>query len=482
MLVNPAQSFQASAERNAKTVALRADGLEWSYSELADRAARLAATLHECGVGRSDLVVSRFISPASELIAFFALMHLGAVHCSIAHLGGADIEVAPVAVVGDDETLPALRKALPQSRAIHIDAIPSDGNDRPEFALVSPKEVSQLILTSGTTGRAKMVQLTYGAIDARSTIRSSYFPTQNGVLLLMGPMTAGGCQTVLSTLLAGYTLDLSRQTQGLADAIVSSDIGYIIASPVQLSGLLSIIGLPRKAQINMCGILLMGGAASSNLIEAASAAFDCAITVMYGTSEVGACAIVILDASRSADTAHLKPLSGVKIEVADDTGTPLAMGTSGKIRIATPGMAAGYFNDPVQTRTQFRDGWFYPGDLGRLDDDGLFLSGREDEVINLGGIKLDPAEIDRMIEASGLAFEAAAFRFVDGVGVERLMVASVTDGQDQFDRLRVIVTEHVGGRVPMGHFRVDRIPRNEMGKPLRRTLAAMLKHQLLKKN
>ena len=61
------------------------------------------------------------------------------------------------------------------------------------------------------------------------------------------------------------------------------------------------------------------------------------------------------------------------------------------------------------------------------------------------------------------------------------MVASVTDGQDQFDRLRVIVTEHVGGRVPMGHFRVDRIPRNEMGKPLRQTLAAMLKHQLVKK-
>ena len=476
--MNPARAFQATASERPEAVALRADGTAWRYGDLAARAMRLASALHSAGIGRGDLVLSRFATPLSDLVAFFALMHVGAVHCSIAHLGGAEIEVAPVAILGDAETLPALRDALPDSRAIDIDALPPTGHGAPEFADVAPGAVSQLILTSGTTGRAKMVQLTYAAIEARTAIRSAYFPTSGGVLLLMGPMTAGGCQTVLSTLLAGHVLDLSRQPRGLAEAVASADTDHVIASPVQLSGLLSRIGRTGVRAGGLRGVLLMGGAASAALLESAGAAFGCPITVMYGTSEVGACAAVTIDTPGSEGSPRLTPLPGVLIEVTDDAGNALPAGSAGQIRIASPGIAAGYFGDAALTRAQFRDGWFIPGDLGRLDGDGLILSGRQDEVINLGGVKLDPAEIDAMIEARRLAVEAAAFRFVDASGVERLVVASVTDGPEQFERLRLAVAEHVSGRVPTGHFRVERIPRNEMGKPLRQTLAAMLARRM----
>ena len=476
--MNPALRFHATAASRAEAVALRLDGAAWRFGELADLASRLAAALHGAGIRRGDLVVSRFATPASELAAFFALMHVGAVHCSIAHLGGAEIEVAPIAVLSDAQTLPALRDALPDSRAIDIDAVPSSGRDAPDFAPAAPDDVSQLILTSGTTGRAKMVKLTHGAIAARTAIRSGYFPTPGGVLLLMGPMTAGGCQTALSTLLAGHTLDLSRDPDGLVRAVRASGIDHVIASPVQLSGLLALLGRDGPAPGTLSGILLMGAAASASLIEAARRIFDCPITVMYGTSEVGACATVTLDATRPADAGQLTPLAGVRIEVVDDAGQPLPPGATGHVRIATPGMAAGYFADEPLSREHFRGEWFHPGDLGQLQGDGLVLAGRCDEMVNIGGVKFDPAEIDRMIEERRLAGDAAAFRFVDGSGVERLMVAAVTDSQHQFDRLRAEVAAYVAGRVPLGHFRIDRIPRNEMGKPLRQVLAEAVKRRL----
>lgn len=476
--MNPARAFQDIAARLPDTVALRADGNAWRFKELAWQAASLAAALRAGGIGRGDLVVTRFENPVAELAAFFALMHVGAVNCSIAHLGGAAIEVAPIAVLGDAETLPALQRALPDSRPVEYEAALRSEHPLADFAPVTPGEVSQLILTSGTTGRAKMVQLTYGAIAARTATRETYFKTVGAVLLLMGPMTAGGCQAVLSTLFSGHALDLSRQRQGLIDAIADPSTRHVIASPVQLSALLAVIGAGGTPHGHLRGILLMGGAAPPTLIAKARQAFACPITCMYGTSEAGACASVTLDSAEAARDAVLAPLSGVRIEVVDDADRPLPPGEVGHVRIAAPGMASGYFGDPALTRAHFRDGWFHPGDLGRLLGDGLVIAGRQDEMINIGGVKLDPAEIDRMIEERKLAQDAAAFRFDDGSGIERLMVASVTENDAAFARLREAIAAHVGGRLPVGHFRVNRIPRNEMGKPLRLHLAEALRRKI----
>mgnify|MGYP003353367339 CR=1 FL=1 len=60
----------------------------------------------------------------------------------------------------------------------------------------------------------------------------------------------------------------------------------------------------------------------------------------------------------------------------------------------TPIVMQGYFRDPEQTKAAFRDGWFYPGDLGTLTDDGrLRLAGRSSEIVNAGGVKVDPATL-----------------------------------------------------------------------------------------
>jgi acyl-coenzyme A synthetase/AMP-(fatty) acid ligase len=74
------------------------------------------------------------------------------------------------------------------------------------------------------------------------------------------------------------------------------------------------------------------------------------------------------------------------------------MGAEGIVAMRTPGMAESYLDDPAATARNFRDGWFLSGDLGRLLPDGRFvLHGRRDDMLNLGGIKISPVEVEDII-------------------------------------------------------------------------------------
>jgi acyl-coenzyme A synthetase/AMP-(fatty) acid ligase len=257
---------------------------------------------------------------------------------------------------------------------------------------------------------------------------------------------------------------------GWASALADPAIAHVVASPVQLAALLA--AAPGPA-VGKRGALAMGGAVPPALAAAAEAALGCPLLSMYGTTELGACAI-----REAAAQDGLRPLPGVHVAVTDAEGRPLPEGETGHLRLIAPGMALQYHDDPVETLRRFRDGWFLPGDLARLQGGLIHLAGRADEVVNIGGMKLDPDEMDRLIAGRGLAAEAAAFRHVDPDGRERLMIASVTDSDAAFDRLRREVAAAVAGRFPVGHYRVDAIPRNEMGKPLRRALAESLARRL----
>ncbi len=418
---------------------------------------------------RGDLVAVLPETAQGGLTAFLALMHLGAVQCSLAHLGGAHVDLAPRWLLGEGATVARLEALLPDVPALDLATAP-DHALPPPVADIGPDNVAQIVLTSGTTGRAKLVPLSFAVIAARTALRAQYNPTLGGTLSLMSPATAGGSQAAISTLLAGHPLDLSATPTGWAAALADPGIAHIVASPVQLAGLLAQVPGPA---VGMRGVLLTGGAVPAGLAAAAEAGLGCPLLSMYGTTELGACAI------RSAGTEDpLRPLRGVRVAVTDHTGQPLPDGETGFLRVIAPGMALEYHDDPVQTLRQFRDGWFLPGDLATLQDGMIHLAGRADEVVNLGGIKLDPAMFDRLIADRGLAREAAAFRFDEAGRGDRLMIASVTDSDAAFERLRAEIAAAVAGRFPVGHYRVDEIPRNEMGKPLRRELAERLARQL----
>ena len=138
---------------------------------------------------------------------------------------------------------------------------------------------------------------------------------------------------------------------------------------------------------------------------------------------------------------------------------------------------SGYLNDPIATAEQFRDGWFYPGDLGAVTADGLLiLSGRASEVINAGGVKVAPSVIEQALDERREVAEAAAFGAPDADGIVRIWAAVVANEPLDLAALAAHLKGRLGESAPR-LFQVSSLPRTGNGKVLRGVLADMaLRH------
>jgi acyl-CoA synthetase (AMP-forming)/AMP-acid ligase II len=196
----------------------------------------------------------------------------------------------------------------------------------------------------------------------------------------------------------------------------------------------------------------------------------CTIHAMYGATETGIATSRIYEGDDPSNAGEVLP--GARVEVVDDSDHVVAVGVPGRVRHRTPGMVREYVGDPYATAQAFRDGWFYPGDLGFIrPDGGLTLTGRESEVLNAGGVKIDPNRLDRFALAEAGIEDACAFDYADTSGIRRIGLALVAaDDLDVTGFVARLSTEF-GTAAPSLVARVELVPRNKMGKPLRRILA-----------
>jgi acyl-CoA synthetase (AMP-forming)/AMP-acid ligase II len=155
------------------------------------------------------------------------------------------------------------------------------------------------------------------------------------------------------------------------------------------------------------------------------------------------------------------------VQIVDDDDEVLPDGQTGRIRHQHPHMVHGYLGSPEATRNSFKDGWFYPGDLGFIrPDKGLTLAGRASEVLNAGGVKLDPIQLDLFAVTHPKVIDACSFGYTTSAGIQQIGIALVTeDGLDVRALIRAF-DEKFGIAAPKLVARATEIPRNAMGQLL----------------
>lgn len=201
--------------------------------------------------------------------------------------------------------------------------------------------------------------------------------------------------------------------------------------------------------------------------------------VRYATTETGAISMAA-PFQHDADATCGLPLEGVGIEIIGADGAPLPAGQAGEIRLKTPGMATGYLNNPEQTGLRFRDGWFYPGDIGYLREDGqVVVKGRKDDMINLNGINIFPSDIERVLEqhpavraAAALPLNSAVHGQIPVAAVELEAAARITAPE-----LQRFARERLALRAPRRILLMDALPRNNQGKILRQQIRELFEHR-----
>lgn len=192
---------------------------------------------------------------------------------------------------------------------------------------------------------------------------------------------------------------------------------------------------------------------------------------LYGSTETGTVATRYEDSDDPFDAGHVA--DGAEIRIVDGDGRPVPAGTTGTIQYRRPFQATEYFRDPEATARAFRDGWFLPGDLGTLSADGrLRLEGRASEIVNAGGVKIDPARLDAAVAGLPGIRDAAGFAVVNRLGLTEIALAVVPGAGFDAEALVRRLRANLGSAAPTVLFTVDAIPRNRLGKPLRHEIAA----------
>jgi acyl-coenzyme A synthetase/AMP-(fatty) acid ligase len=192
----------------------------------------------------------------------------------------------------------------------------------------------------------------------------------------------------------------------------------------------------------------------------------------YGSTEAGPCALTRVETPQDLVWHQIYP--AFQVQVVDDQHQPLPAGRSGAVRVRTSGID-GYLGDEETTRAFFRDGFFYPGDLGVLREDGrLQIQGRVTDVINVMGDKLATTPIETALQEALGAKAVCVFSAPGEGGEEAVHVAVQPGGPVGPEALKAALLAALP-RVRAAHVHaVTDFPRNHMGKIDRVALKAQL--------
>ncbi len=347
--------------------------------------------------------------------------------------------------------------------------------------------VALVMFTSGTTGRPKPVLLRHGsilaAIDAvlerlgatRATDRER--PPN---LLPIGLSLWSGIYNICFALRVGAPLIVMEHFDaGEFRAIIQKfGIKSSVLAPAMISMLLDDDTITDLAPLRI--VRSIAAPLSPHLARKFHDRFGAVVLNGYGQTELGGEVIgwSARDSREFADTklgSVGRPHPGIDVRILEETGVPVAPGELGEICVQSPFMMAGYLKAGDDDR--IRDGFLRTGDLGRVDDDGfVWIEGRTSDLINRGGLKVFPAEVEEVLRSQPEVTDVA----VAGIPDERLGEvpwafvvladrATLDDALDAalFERARAGLAPY---KVPTRFVSLTELPRNDMGKVLRAPL------------
>ena len=357
---------------------------------------------------------------------------------------------------------------------------PGETSDLPLFRLQAPgpQDIAIVLHTSGTTARPKIVPLTQKNIcvavdyvckslalgpDDRCLSMMPQFHIGGFVDLLLSPLASGGSIIPAPGFDADQFLSLLEKYQPTWYQGVPATLSMLLthAKSNQIERISSSLRFIRSVASPLY----------PRLKQDLESLFQVPVIETFGMTEAAP-----LITSNSLPPGLQKVSStgktvGPDVAIMDTNGNLLPAGKTGEIVVRGENIMSGYENDPEANALAFAHGWFHTGDLGYLDEDGyLFITGRVKEMINRGGEKISPQEIDSVLLEHSSVAEVMAFPIPHTLLGEDIAAAVVlADGEQvsQNDLIEFALNRLSVFKLPRIIFFVKKIPRGPTGKPLR---------------
>lgn len=501
--------------------ALVFDQIRFTFDQLQIRVNRLADSLANMGIGSGDRIAIMQVNCHQIIEIYFAAAQLDAIFVPLNFRARSE-ELAQMLSIAQPSILFIGERYLPlitnstgeitRNPIVVMDnasstvsptyeQLISKGNPEPVYFPESADEDTTVIMfTAGTTGTPKGVMLTHDSFS--SYILSTVTPADPDVyetnLITVPFYHIAGLQAALSAIFGGRTLAIMQQFDASAwlQLAQKEHVNRAMLVPTMLKQLMDHPEF-EKYDLSYLRVITYGAAPMPlEVIKQAIETFPNAQFInAFGQTET-ASTITMLppedhimegsDSEIEKKLVHLtsigKPLEDVEVMIVAENGHPVELGGVGEIVARGERMMKGYWGQEIETQEIIRSGWIYTGDLAYQDEDGyIYLSGRAKDFIKRGGEMISPDEVEQILITHPHIADAAVIGIPDlewGEEVRALVVLRNSLEQIQAstpvdlekDLIEYCREKLASFKRPKSIIFIDNIPRNVMGKILKRDL------------
>jgi acyl-CoA synthetase (AMP-forming)/AMP-acid ligase II len=475
-----------------------------TYSELNSQSNRLADFLINLGVAKGERVVILSENGFNFITAYFGILKAGLVAVPIStglkpdglnHLLG---RLEPKALIVSkrferliravDNYPDSLEQILIKSgtaagafskqiKISELDEVTNSCNKENPSLDIKNNAVANIIYTSGSTGDSKGVMLTHANLVANTTSICEYLKLSSvDVQMVVLPFFYVMGLSLLNThIAAGGRLVINNQfafSAGVLEQMAVEKVTGFSGVPSTYAYLLhkSPIAQYRDRLPYLRYVSQAGGHLSRILKEKLRSILPAhtSIYIMYGATEAAARLTYVPPEmfDRKMNSIGI-PIPGVKIRVLNKHGEYVPLGESGELVAYGPNIMTGYFKDPESTARALKDCGYYTGDIGYCDKSGyFFVTSRKDDILKVGGHRINPMEIDDTLFLSGLVAETVTFGMPDEILGQKLcaLVTPLNGELDSNDLMALCSTRLPRYKLPKEIILVKNIPKKPNGK------------------
>jgi len=460
-----------------------------TYSELCVLVNSLSGYLASAGIRKGDRVCLFLPNSAEFVIGFFAISNIGAICVPVnakykkEELNHYVLYSGAKFILTSDKLLETAKELSTEIKTVVIkgkgagwDLNKIEVKDFEVAEGISDKEKVIYLFSTGSTGVPKCVARSHSNLLALAENHTSTvgWDSSDRILFVIPISHTYAFGNLISALKIGaavYMLeDFNRKS--VVETILESKITIFPAVPFMIDILSRYAPAKDSKFENLKHVISAGAPLSKTIAVEFYNNFSIYPRQLYGSSETGVISInLAVDIQDKLGSVGM-PVNNVEVKVVDEENNILETNKPGEIIVKSPSMTDRYENLPDESGLAFRDGYYYTGDIGKIDPEGyIFITGRKKLFINISGQKVDPGEVENVILQNKDVLEVAVVGRKSSSGSEHVAAYIVAGKELKVSDIIKFCRDRISDiKIPTSIKFVNEIPKSPTGKVLREKL------------
>lgn len=411
--------FAEAMRQNGERIAIVDNEVSITYAKLGKDIALLAGEFLEMGVRPGDRIALLLPNGLEFVRFYFAIVAAGAIVVPLNdHYQESELlyflEICGVSILitskNHDELCKrvlSLQQTPSKLTMVEDHSLDSSGDEKfltNLWSQIDPGAAVMYQFSSGTTGQPKRIARTHrNLIFELDNLVQTLEIKKEDRFLGVAPFSHvnGLMRSMMASIWAGATLYpfAKFERRAAAEGIEKHQLSVFIGVPFQFS-MLAQANFHKRPDFTSLRFCISASAPMPVPLNLEfQKKFGTFVRQLYGSTETGTISVNLQPHAQASLTSVGKPIEGVEVRIFTEEGYIADTNKTGELAVKSPGMIEGYENLPEVNREVFRNGYFFTGDLGRKDSEGLlYLVGRKKFFINKGGYKINPYDIEELLQ------------------------------------------------------------------------------------